>query len=152
MSLNLHVICLKSECSTGSLSCDATFTKYLLKIFAISFSSETKPTDHCLLAQYSVLCSSFTRCPKLLEAFPDCARVVLTLLKFSLIISYAHVNLCHFFSSSWCQGLAATSSCVSSWTFSVYRFYTYERRSDKRDPEGIKLKIKVLRQNRTGFD
>ena len=43
------VICLKSECSTGSLSCDATFTKYLLNTFAISFSSET--TDHFLLAR-----------------------------------------------------------------------------------------------------
>ena len=27
------------------------------------------------------------------------------------------VNLCHFFSSSWCQELAATSACGSSWTF-----------------------------------
>ena len=27
------------------------------------------------------------------------------------------VNLCHFFSSSWCQGLAATSACGSPWTF-----------------------------------
>ena len=34
-----------------------------------------------------------------------------------LFVSYAHVNLCHFFSSSWCQGLAATSACGSSWTF-----------------------------------
>ena len=33
-----------------------------------------------------------------------------------LFVSYAHVNLCHFFSSSWCQGLAATSACGSSWT------------------------------------
>ena len=24
-----------------------------------------------------------------------------------LFVSYAHVNLCHFFSSSWCRGLAA---------------------------------------------
>ena len=24
-----------------------------------------------------------------------------------LIVSYAHVILCHFFSSSWCRGLAA---------------------------------------------
>ena len=32
-------------------------------------------------------------------------------------VSYAHVNLCHFFSSSWCQGLAAASACGSSWTF-----------------------------------
>ena len=31
-------------------------------------------------------------------------------------VSYAHVNLCHFFSSFWCQGLAATSVCGSSWT------------------------------------
>ena len=35
-------------------------------------------------------------------------------------VSYAHVNLCHFFSSSWCQGLAATSACGSSSDFSVY--------------------------------
>ena len=34
-----------------------------------------------------------------------------------LFVSYAHVNLCHFFSSSWCQGLAAASVCGSSWTF-----------------------------------
>ena len=34
-----------------------------------------------------------------------------------LFVSYANVNLCHFFSSSWCQGLAATSACGSSWTF-----------------------------------
>ena len=29
-----------------------------------------------------------------------------------LFVSYAHVNLCHFFASSWCQGLAATSACA----------------------------------------
>ena len=34
-----------------------------------------------------------------------------------LFVSYAHVNLCHFFSSSWCQALAAISACGSSWTF-----------------------------------
>ena len=34
-----------------------------------------------------------------------------------LLVSYAHVNLCHFFSSSWCQGFAATSACGSSWSF-----------------------------------
>ena len=34
-----------------------------------------------------------------------------------LYVNCAHVNLCHFFSSSWCQGLAATSACGSSWTF-----------------------------------
>ena len=33
-----------------------------------------------------------------------------------LVVSYAHVNLCHFFFSSWCQGLAATSACGSYWT------------------------------------
>ena len=36
-----------------------------------------------------------------------------------LFVSYAHVNLCHFFSSSWCRGLAAASACGSSWTFLV---------------------------------
>ena len=34
-----------------------------------------------------------------------------------LFVSYAHVNLCHFFSSSWYWGLAAASACGSSWTF-----------------------------------
>ena len=34
-----------------------------------------------------------------------------------LLVSYAHVNLCHFFSSSWCQVLAAASARGSSWTF-----------------------------------
>ena len=29
-----------------------------------------------------------------------------------LFVSYAHVNLCHFLSSSWCQGLAATSALL----------------------------------------
>ena len=34
-----------------------------------------------------------------------------------LFVSYAHVNLCHVFSSSWCRGLAVTSAYGSSWTF-----------------------------------
>ena len=34
-----------------------------------------------------------------------------------LFVSYAHVNLCHFFSSTWCRRLAAASACGSSWTF-----------------------------------
>ena len=34
-----------------------------------------------------------------------------------LFVSYAHINLCHFFSSSWCRGLAAASACGFSWTF-----------------------------------
>ena len=38
-----------------------------------------------------------------------------------LFVGYAHVNLCHFFSSSWCRGLAAASASGSSWTF-LYTF------------------------------
>ena len=34
-----------------------------------------------------------------------------------LFDSYAYVSLCHFFSSSWCQGLAATYAYGSSCTF-----------------------------------
>ena len=34
-----------------------------------------------------------------------------------LFINYAHVNLCHCFSSSWYQGLAVTSAFGSSSTF-----------------------------------
>ena len=39
-----------------------------------------------------------------------------------LFVSYAHVNLCHFFSSSWCKGLAVTSACGSSWTL-LFTFF-----------------------------
>ena len=39
-----------------------------------------------------------------------------------LFVSYAHVNLCHFFSSSWCRGLAAASACCSSRTF-LFTFF-----------------------------
>ena len=51
-----------------------------------------------------------------------------------LFVSYAHVNLCHFFSSSWCRGLAAASACGSSWTF----LFTYFN-----DGSGIKLSVKL---------
>ena len=34
-----------------------------------------------------------------------------------LFVTYARVNLFTVFSSFWCQGLAATSACGSSWTF-----------------------------------
>ena len=39
-----------------------------------------------------------------------------------LFVSYAHVNLCHSFSSSWYQELTATSACGSSWTF-LFTFF-----------------------------
>ena len=38
-----------------------------------------------------------------------------------LFVGDAHANLCHFFSSSRCRGLAGASACGSSWT-SVYLF------------------------------
>ena len=41
-----------------------------------------------------------------------------------LFVSYAHVNLCHFFASSWCRGLAAASACGSSLTF-LFTFLHY---------------------------
>ena len=34
-----------------------------------------------------------------------------------LFVSYAHVNLCHFFSSSWSRGPAAASAYGPSWSF-----------------------------------
>ena len=42
-----------------------------------------------------------------------------------LFVSYLFVNLCHVFSSSWCQGLAVTSACGSSWTFLFTCFYIW---------------------------
>ena len=43
-----------------------------------------------------------------------------------LLASLTHVNLCHCFSSSWYQGLVATSACGSSWTF-LFTFFQYLR-------------------------
>ena len=42
-----------------------------------------------------------------------------------LFVSYANGILCHFFSSSWCRGLAAASDCDSSWTFLFTFFQPY---------------------------
>ena len=42
-----------------------------------------------------------------------------------LFVSYAHINLCHFFSSSWCRGLAADSAC-ESWIF-LFTFFLLAR-------------------------
>ena len=46
---------------------------------------------------------------------------------FSKFVSYAHVNLCHRFSSSWYQGLAATFACGSAYVFvtSVKNFHEF---------------------------
>ena len=49
-----------------------------------------------------------------------------------LFVSYAHVNLCHFFSSSLCQGLAATSACGSSRTF-LFTFFQLKGYKKLRD-------------------
>ena len=69
----------------------------------------------CLILPCSLSMCSF--CP--LAFWSACLgkRELVFVLIMHLFVSYAHVNLCHFFSSSWCQGLAATSACGSSWTF-----------------------------------
>ena len=53
-----------------------------------------------------------------------------------LFVSYAHVNLCHFFSSSCCRGLAAASACGSSWIF-LFTFLDFF--NDCHKPEMKKL-------------
>ena len=57
-------------------------------------------------------------------------RELVFLLIVHLFVSHAHVNLCHFFTSSWCQGLAATSARGSSWTF-LFTFFGWNRDSYK---------------------
>ena len=49
-----------------------------------------------------------------------------------MFVSHAHVNLCHFFSSSWCRGLAAASACGSSWTF-PFTFSIYPVKDERYD-------------------
>ena len=58
-----------------------------------------------------------------------------------LFVSYAHVNLCYFFSSSWCQGLAATSACGSTWTF-LFTFCVY---CYKAEPNQITLNLFLIK-------
>ena len=43
-----------------------------------------------------------------------------------LFVIYVHFHLCHLFSSSWCQVLAATSARGSSWTF----LFTFKKTVD----------------------
>ena len=57
-----------------------------------------------------------------------------------LFVSCAHVNLCHFFSSSWCRGLAAASACGSSSTF----LFTFSKRNRVRP---IKIRNEILKSN-----
>ena len=62
-----------------------------------------------------------------------------------LFVSCAHVNLCHFFSSSWCQGLAATSAWGSSWTFLfVFLNKTFLIPSIVHAPDRSKVVVLVL--------
>ena len=49
-----------------------------------------------------------------------------------LFVNYAHIDLCHFFSSSWCRGWAAASACGSS-DFSIYLFVISQVKFDKPD-------------------
>ena len=48
-----------------------------------------------------------------------------------LFVSYAHVNLCHFFSSSWCRWLGEASVCGSFLTF-LFTFFYQSLSNDRR--------------------
>ena len=65
---------------------------------------------HLLLAALCLCVSSV-----LLAFWSPCSgkRELVFVLIVHLFVSYAHIGLCRFFSSSWYQGLAATSACGS---------------------------------------
>ena len=44
-------------------------------------------------------------------------ELVCVLLVHCLFICFVYVSFCHFFSSSWCRGLAAVYDCGTPWTF-----------------------------------
>ena len=69
----------------------------------------------CLVLPSLCLCVSSV----LLAFWSPCLgkRELVFVLIVPLFVSYAHVNLCHYFSSSWYQRLAATSACGCSCTF-----------------------------------
>ena len=51
------------------------------------------------------------------RACKNMKRELVFVLIVHLFLSYAYVNLCPFFSSSWCLELAVASACGSPWTF-----------------------------------
>ena len=40
----------------------------------------------------------------------------------AFVCCFVHVSFCHFFSSSWCRGLATVCDCGTSWTFQLTFF------------------------------
>ena len=77
-----------------------------------------------------------------------------------LFVSYAHVNLCHFFSSSLYLGLAAISACGSSWAF-LFTFFKSKRafsriyihndpsREERKQSQNMKVIIDALKTGRS---
>ena len=55
-------------------------------------------------------------------------RELVFMLIVHLFVSYAHVYLCHGFSSSWCRGVAAAYAYGSSWTFYLFWVVSFEGR------------------------
>ena len=50
-----------------------------------------------------------------------------------LFVCFAHVSFCSFFSSSWCQGLAAVCDCGTPWIFLLTFFYNFGQNSIQTD-------------------
>ena len=67
--------------------------------------------------------------PVLLAFRSSCVgkRELVFVLIVHLFVSYAHVNLCQFFSSPWCQAMPATSAYGFSWTFLLTYFQHYNK-------------------------
>ena len=89
----------------------------------------------CLALQFTlrsasclVLPCSLSMCFSVLLAYwSPCLgkRELVFVLIVHLFVSYAHVNLCHFFPSSWCQGIGCDFCLWLFLDFSVYFFCNF---------------------------
>ena len=92
----------------------------LIYVLILSMSGSNCYMTHtpCLKTVNSVFASMYFFCPPSISiTLLGEERELVFVCIVHLFVCYGHVNLCHFFSSSWCRGLSAASACGSSWTF-----------------------------------
>ena len=124
----------------------ALFCQFSPKMSTLFASATDCMPSHCgrPRATASVVVANVRKCPGLclcvssvlLAFWSPCLgkRELVFVLIVHLFVSYAHVNLCHVFSSSSYRGLAAASACGSSWTFLFTFFLSFKPGNREKDP------------------
>ena len=111
-------------------------TSTLLQIWGIAFSCVCNSKTQCLRLCFAKM---FRVSSVLLAFWAPCLgkRELVFVLIVHLFVSYAHFNICRFFSFSWCRGLTAASACGSSWTFLFNFLHTRDSVSGNRSQSVI---------------